>query len=60
MWCLVWGNVLRFPKMFKNSHVWLQIALGNQMPGIFRFPLNPLLIGLWIFFKTSGYLDSQA
>ena len=29
MWRLVRGNVLRFPIMFKDSHVWLQITLGN-------------------------------
>ena len=39
MWRLVWGNVLGFPRMFKNSHVWLQIMLGNQMLEESRFPL---------------------
>ena len=33
------GNVLEFPGMFKESHVWLQITLENQMPGEFGFPL---------------------
>ena len=31
MWRLVWGNVLGFLEMFKDSHVWLQITPGNQM-----------------------------
>ena len=39
MWRLVWGNVLRFLGMFKDSHVLLQIMLGNQMPEESRFPL---------------------
>ena len=29
MWRLVQINVLEFLGMFKNSHVWLQITLGN-------------------------------
>ena len=42
MWRLVRGNVLRFPKMFKDSHVWLQIVPENQMLwGICIPPLNP-------------------
>ena len=36
---LVRGNVLGFSKMFKDSHVLLQIMLGNQMPGKSGFPL---------------------
>ena len=28
MWRLVWGNILGFLGMFKDSHVWLQIILG--------------------------------
>ena len=32
MWRLVRGNVLEFLGMFKDSHVWLQITPGNQMP----------------------------
>ena len=39
IWRLVQGNVLGFPGMFKDSHVWLQITQGNQMPGEFEFPL---------------------
>ena len=39
MWCLVWGNVLGFSRMFTDSHVWLQITLGNQMPGESEFSL---------------------
>ena len=39
MWRLVWGNVLEFSEMFKDSYVWLQITLGNQMPEEFGFPL---------------------
>ena len=39
MWRLVRGNVLGFSRMFKDSHVWLQITLGNQMPGKSRFLL---------------------
>ena len=38
MWRLVRGNVLGFLGMFKDSHVWLQIMPGNQMPGEFGFP----------------------
>ena len=40
MWRLVRGNALEFLGMFKNSHVWLQITLGNQMSGESRFPLQ--------------------
>ena len=39
MWHLVRGNVLEFPRMFKDSYVWLQITLGNQMPEESGFPL---------------------
>ena len=39
MWHLVWGNILGFLEMFKDSHVWLQITLGNQMPREFGFLL---------------------
>ena len=39
MWHLVQGNVLGFSGMFKDSHVWLQITLGNQMSVEFGFPL---------------------
>ena len=39
MWRLVRGNVLGFPEIFKDSHVWLQITLGNQMLEEFGFPL---------------------
>ena len=39
MWRLVRGNVLRFPGMFRDSYVWLQITLGNQMPGESEFLL---------------------
>ena len=59
MWHLVRDNVLGFPKMFKDSHVWLQITLGNQMSREFGCPLNPLSIEMWIPFKTGGYPDSQ-
>ena len=31
MWRLVQDNVLGFSGMFKDFHVWLQIALRNQM-----------------------------
>ena len=58
MWRLVRGNVLRFPIMFKDSHVWLQITLENQMSGESGFPLKPLSVGMWIPFKTGGYPDS--
>ena len=27
-----WGNVLEFPETFKDSYVWLQITLENQIP----------------------------
>ena len=36
---LIQGNVLKFLRMFKDSHVWLQITLGNQMPEKSGFPL---------------------
>ena len=35
---LVRGNVLGFLGMFKDSHVWLQITLGNQIPEESGFP----------------------
>ena len=38
MWHLVWGNVLRFLGMFKDSYVWLQITLRNQMSEESEFP----------------------
>ena len=60
MWRLVQGNILGFLGIFKDSHVWLQITLRNQMPEVSGFPLYPLLVGMWIPFKTCGYLDSQA
>ena len=37
-WHLVQDNVLGFLRMFKDSHVWLQITPGNQMSGKSRFP----------------------
>ena len=40
MWRLVRGNVLRFLGMFKDSYVWLQITLGNQMSGESGFTLE--------------------
>ena len=39
MWRLIQGNVLGFLGMFKVSHIWLQITLGDQMPGEFGYPL---------------------
>ena len=39
MWRLVRGNILGFSGMFKDSHVWLQITLGNQMLREFGFLL---------------------
>ena len=39
MWRLVRGNVLGFSVMFKDTHIWLQITLGNQMLGESGFPL---------------------
>ena len=39
MWRLVRGNILGFLGMFKDSYIWLQITLGNQMPGESRFLL---------------------
>ena len=60
MWRLVGGNDLEFSGMFKDSYVQLQITLKNQMPEVSRFPLNPFFVGMWIPFKTGGYLDSQA
>ena len=41
MWRLVRGNVLAFLRIFKDSHIWLQITLGNQMSGEYGFPFNP-------------------
>ena len=38
MWRLVWGNVLGFLGIFKDSHVWLQITPVNQMRGESGFP----------------------
>ena len=54
MWHLVQGNVLEFPRMFKNFHVWLQITSNNQMLGESRFPFKPILVEMWIFFKIGG------
>ena len=59
MWRLVRDNVLGFLGMFKDSHVWLQIMPGNQMLRNLDSPFKPLSIGMWITFKTGGYLDSQ-
>ena len=56
---LVCGNVIRFLIIFKDSHVWLQITLRNQMLGEFEFPLNPISVGIWVPFKISRYPDSQ-
>ena len=39
MWRLVRDNVLGFLGMFKDSHVWLQITLGNQILGESGFPI---------------------
>ena len=39
MWHLVQVNILEFSRMFKDSHIWLQTTLGNQMLGESRFPL---------------------
>ena len=60
MWCLVWDNILGFSGMFKDSHVWLQITLENQMLENLDSLFNPLSVGIWIPFKTSEYLDFQA
>ena len=30
------------------------------MPGVSRFPLNPLLVRIWILFEIDGYPNSQA
>ena len=46
MWHLVQGNVLRFLGMLKDSPVWFQIILGNQMSRVSRFPLNPYFVGM--------------
>ena len=59
MWRLVQGNVLGFLGMFKDSHVWLQITLENQMLGNLDSSFKSLSIEIWIPFKTGGYLDSQ-
>ena len=42
--------------MFKDSNVWLQITVGNQMLGEFGFPLNPTFVRMWIPFKTGEHL----
>ena len=39
MWHLVQGNILGFLGMFKDSHVWLQITLRNQISEESGFPL---------------------
>ena len=39
MWLLVRNNVLEFFKIFKNSYIWLQIILGNQMSYIYIYTL---------------------
>ena len=56
---LVRGTVLGFLGMLKDSHVWLQITLKNQMSGVSGFPFNLLLIGMWFLFKIGGYQDSH-
>ena len=56
---LVRGIVLGFLGMLKDSHVWLQITSKNQMSRVSGFPFNPLLIGMWFFFKIGGYQDSH-
>ena len=45
--------------MFKDSHVWLQITLRNQIPKEFGFPFKPPSVGMWILFKIGEYSDSQ-
>ena len=54
MWHLVWGNILGFSRMFKDSHIWLQIMPENQMPRESEFS-----IGIWILFKTGEYPNFQ-
>ena len=39
MWHLVQSNVLEFSGIFKDSYIWLQIILRNQMLGESGFPL---------------------
>ena len=56
---LVQGNILGFLGIFKDSHVWLQITLRNQMPEVSGFPLYPLLVGMWIPFIIGMYPDSH-
>ena len=51
MWRLVWGYVLRFSGMFKDSYTWLQITLENQMLG---FPLNLFWWECEFFLKQVG------
>ena len=60
MWRLVWDNILGFLGMFKDSHVWLQITLENQVLGNLDSLFNLLSVGMWIPFKIGEYLDFQA
>ena len=46
--------------MLKDSYVWSQNTQGNQMLEVSGFPLNPILLGMWIPFETGGYSHSQA
>ena len=67
MWHLVRGNILEFLGMFKDTHVWLQITLGNQgsfycTPIIFwgvrypykSWPSNLMVFNLNLLFDFSG------
>ncbi|KAL4612400.1 hypothetical protein ACB092_08G195700 [Castanea dentata] len=60
MWCLVRGNILEFSRMFKNSHVWLQIMLENKMSREFGFPFKLLSVGINISGSfLRGYLAQE-
>ena len=45
--------------MFKDFYIWLQITVENQMLGESGFLLNPTFVGIWIPFKTGGYLKGN-
>ena len=59
MWHLVWSNILGFSRIFKDSHIWLQISPENQMPRVSEFPINSLFVRMWIPSKTGGYPNFQ-
>ena len=51
MWLLVRNNVLEFFKIFKNSYIWLQIILGNQMSYIYIY-IHYLIKGFFVWISS--------